>query len=229
GPFKVLERVRDVAYKLDLPEEQSRVHNTFHVSNLKKCHADEQLAIPLDGLHFDDKLHFIEEPVEIVDREVKRVHNTFHVSILKKCHADESLAVPLDGLHFDDKLHFVEEPVEIVDREVKRLKRSRIPLVKNYKHLDWITVRRDDDKLYKFKGGDIKRLRIQDTEDMLLLLVHGKLTNLTVDERFAFNVSLRMFIRSIVIQRLVEDLQLGVESYQKKLNLAKPDTYRLDL
>nr|GFC82532.1 putative reverse transcriptase domain-containing protein [Tanacetum cinerariifolium] len=56
GPFKVLERIRDVAYKLDLPEELSRVHNTFHVSNLKKCHADEPLAVLLDELHFDDKL-----------------------------------------------------------------------------------------------------------------------------------------------------------------------------
>nr|GEV28562.1 retrovirus-related Pol polyprotein from transposon TNT 1-94 [Tanacetum cinerariifolium] len=99
----------------------------------------------------------------------------------------------------------------------------------NYKHLDWIMVRRDDDKLYKFKEGDFKRLRIQDIEDMLLLLVQGKLTNLTVEERFAFNVSLRMFTKSIVIQRCVEDLQLGVESYQKKLNLTRPDTYRSDL
>nr|GEW65604.1 hypothetical protein [Tanacetum cinerariifolium] len=93
----------------------------------------------------------------------------------------------------------------------------------NYKHLDWITMQRDDDKLYKFKEGDFKRLRIQDIEDMLLLLVQGKLTNLTFEERFAFNVSLRMFTRSIVIQRHVEDLQLGVKSYQKKLNLTKPD------
>nr|GEZ02512.1 hypothetical protein [Tanacetum cinerariifolium] len=99
----------------------------------------------------------------------------------------------------------------------------------NYKHLDWIMVRRDDDKLYKFKEGNFKRLRIQDIEDMLLLLVQGKLTNLTVEERFAFNVSLRMFTRSIVIQRRVEDLQLGVKSYQKKLNLTKPNTYRFDL
>nr|GEX94663.1 hypothetical protein [Tanacetum cinerariifolium] len=69
----------------------------------------------------------------------------------------------------------------------------------NYKHLDWINVRRDDDKLYKLKEGNLKRLRIQYIEDMLLLLVQGKLTNLTVEERFAFNVSLRMFTRSIVI------------------------------
>nr|GFA12402.1 putative reverse transcriptase domain-containing protein [Tanacetum cinerariifolium] len=59
------------AYKLDLPEELSRVHNTFHASNLKKRHADEPLAVSLDGLHFDDKLHFVEEPEEIVNREVK--------------------------------------------------------------------------------------------------------------------------------------------------------------
>nr|GEZ48462.1 hypothetical protein [Tanacetum cinerariifolium] len=99
----------------------------------------------------------------------------------------------------------------------------------NYKHIDWIMVRRDDDKLYKFKERDFKRLRIQDIEDMLLLLVQGKLTNLTVKERFAFNVSLQMFTRSIVIQRRMEYLQLGVESYQKKLNLTKSDTYRFEL
>nr|GFA20751.1 putative reverse transcriptase domain-containing protein [Tanacetum cinerariifolium] len=69
----VLEVIGKVAYKLELPKELSRVHNTFHVSNLKKCHTDEPLAVPLDGLHFDDELHFVEEPVEIVDREVKRL------------------------------------------------------------------------------------------------------------------------------------------------------------
>nr|GFB49539.1 hypothetical protein [Tanacetum cinerariifolium] len=99
----------------------------------------------------------------------------------------------------------------------------------DYKHLDWISVRRDDDQIYKFKEGDFKRLRLQDIKDMLLLLVQGKLSNLTVEERLAFNVSLRMFTRSIVIKRGVEDLQLGVESYQKRLNLTKPDTYRPDL
>nr|GFC52614.1 putative reverse transcriptase domain-containing protein [Tanacetum cinerariifolium] len=73
GPFKVLEEIGKVAYKLEFPEELSRVHNTFRVSNLKKCHADKPLAVPLDGLHFYDKLHFVEEPVEIMDHEVKRL------------------------------------------------------------------------------------------------------------------------------------------------------------
>ncbi|GJY73108.1 putative reverse transcriptase domain-containing protein, partial [Tanacetum coccineum] len=76
GPFKVLERVGDVAYKLELPEELSRVYNTFHVSNLNKCYADEPLVILLDGLHIDDKLYFVEEPVKIMDRKVKRLRQS---------------------------------------------------------------------------------------------------------------------------------------------------------
>ncbi|GJU59108.1 putative reverse transcriptase domain-containing protein [Tanacetum coccineum] len=66
-PFKVLEKVRSVAYKLELPQELSRVYNTFHVSNLKKCYSDDPLVISLEGLHVDDKLHLVEEPVEIMD------------------------------------------------------------------------------------------------------------------------------------------------------------------
>nr|GEZ52556.1 reverse transcriptase domain-containing protein [Tanacetum cinerariifolium] len=73
GPFKVLEKIRKVAYKLELPEELSRVHNTFHVSNLKKFPADEPLVVLLNGLHFDDKLHFVKETVEIVDHEFKQL------------------------------------------------------------------------------------------------------------------------------------------------------------
>ncbi|GJV47013.1 putative reverse transcriptase domain-containing protein [Tanacetum coccineum] len=71
GPFKVLEKIGTVAYKLELPQEFSRVHNTFHVSNLTKCYSDELLAVPLEGLHVDDNLRFVEEPVEIMDQEVK--------------------------------------------------------------------------------------------------------------------------------------------------------------
>nr|GEV76577.1 putative reverse transcriptase domain-containing protein [Tanacetum cinerariifolium] len=72
-PFKVLDKVGAAAYKFELPQELSRVHNTFYVSNLKKCSANDPLAVPLDGLHIDDKLYFVEEPVEIMDREVKRL------------------------------------------------------------------------------------------------------------------------------------------------------------
>ncbi|GJY49715.1 putative reverse transcriptase domain-containing protein [Tanacetum coccineum] len=73
GPFKIIAKVGTVAYRLELPEKLSRVHSMFHVSKLKKCMADEPLAIPLDEIQVDDKLNFIEEPVEIMDREVKRL------------------------------------------------------------------------------------------------------------------------------------------------------------
>ncbi|GKB23533.1 hypothetical protein Tco_0862934 [Tanacetum coccineum] len=73
GPFKILAKVGTVAYRLELPEQLSRVHSTFHVSNLKKCLSDEPLSIPLDEIYIDEKLNFIEEPVEIMDREVKRL------------------------------------------------------------------------------------------------------------------------------------------------------------
>nr|GFA87988.1 putative reverse transcriptase domain-containing protein [Tanacetum cinerariifolium] len=81
-PFRVLEKVRTVAYKLKLPQELSRVHNTFHVCNLKKCYSGDPLTVPLDGLRIDDQLHFVKEPFEIMDCEVKRLKQS-RIPIIK--------------------------------------------------------------------------------------------------------------------------------------------------
>ncbi|GKD57707.1 putative reverse transcriptase domain-containing protein [Tanacetum coccineum] len=82
GPFKMLEKVGSVAYKLELPQELCGVHSMFHVSDLKKWYSDDPLVVLLDGLHIDDKLYFVEEPVEIMDREVKRLKQS-HIPIFK--------------------------------------------------------------------------------------------------------------------------------------------------
>ncbi|GJU28883.1 putative reverse transcriptase domain-containing protein [Tanacetum coccineum] len=78
GPFKILKRVGSVAYILELPEELSNVHSTFHLSNLKKCLSDESLVIPMKELLLDDKLNFVEEPIKIMDREVKQLRQSRH-------------------------------------------------------------------------------------------------------------------------------------------------------
>nr|GFB58425.1 putative reverse transcriptase domain-containing protein [Tanacetum cinerariifolium] len=73
GPFKILARVGHVSYTLELPEELKGIHSTFYVSNLKKCLEEVDIVVSIDEIQLDDKLHMIEEPVEIVDREVKRL------------------------------------------------------------------------------------------------------------------------------------------------------------
>ncbi|GJY56166.1 hypothetical protein Tco_0455281 [Tanacetum coccineum] len=93
-----------------------------------------------------------------------------------------------------------------------------------YGYLKKIVVRRADNILYRFKEGDFPRLRINDIEDMLLFVVQNQLTNLSGDDVSEFAIALRMFTRSVVIQKRVEDLQLRVESYQKKINVTKPQT-----
>ncbi|GKF41980.1 hypothetical protein Tco_0125322, partial [Tanacetum coccineum] len=82
GPFNIIAKVGTFAYQIELPKQLSRVHSMFHVSNLKKCMTDEPLAILLDEIQIDDKLHFIEEPIEIMDREVKRL-NQSRIPIVK--------------------------------------------------------------------------------------------------------------------------------------------------
>nr|GEW04708.1 transposon Ty3-G Gag-Pol polyprotein [Tanacetum cinerariifolium] len=82
GPFKILERIGLIAYKLELPEELSNIHSTFHFSDLKKCLSDESLIIPIKELRLDDKLNFMEEPVEIMDQKVKQLKQS-HIPIVK--------------------------------------------------------------------------------------------------------------------------------------------------
>ncbi|GKC73898.1 hypothetical protein Tco_1119781 [Tanacetum coccineum] len=93
-----------------------------------------------------------------------------------------------------------------------------------YEYLKEIVVRRSDNDLYTFKEGDFPCLHINDIEDMLLLVVQNRLTNLSGDDVSDFTISLRMFTRSLVIQKQIEDLQLGVENYQKKINVTKPES-----
>nr|GEX57944.1 putative reverse transcriptase domain-containing protein [Tanacetum cinerariifolium] len=83
-PFKVLAKVGKVAYMLKLPQELSRVHHTFHVSNLKKCYADEPLVMPLERIHVDDRLQFVEEPIEIMEWEIKRLKRS-RIPLVKVC------------------------------------------------------------------------------------------------------------------------------------------------
>ncbi|GKB65864.1 putative reverse transcriptase domain-containing protein [Tanacetum coccineum] len=116
-PFKVLAKVGTVAYRLELPQQLSKVHSTFHVQ--------EGDIVMLKVSPWKGVICFVKR-----GKLNPRVHSTFHVSNLKKCLSDEPLAIPLDKIHIDDKLHFVEEPVEILDRKVKRLKQSCIPIIK---------------------------------------------------------------------------------------------------
>nr|GEY07688.1 putative reverse transcriptase domain-containing protein [Tanacetum cinerariifolium] len=133
GPFEIIEKIGLVAYMLDLPEELDGVHDMFHVSILKKCLANPTLEVPLDEIQVDAKLNFVEEPVEILDREFKKLKRS-RISIIK--------------------LNFVEEPVEILDREFKKLKRSRISIIKvrwNSKRGPEFTWEREDQMKLKYR------------------------------------------------------------------------------
>ncbi|GJW07675.1 hypothetical protein Tco_1570098 [Tanacetum coccineum] len=84
GPFRIIERIGPVAYHLELPQELSRVHNVFHICNLKKCLSNDTLVIPLEEIQLDDKLNFVKEPIEIMAHEVKQLKRS-PIPIIKVC------------------------------------------------------------------------------------------------------------------------------------------------
>nr|GEY97714.1 hypothetical protein [Tanacetum cinerariifolium] len=104
----------------------------------------------------------------------------------------------------------------------KVLHRVEVMQKHGYEYLREIEVRRADNDIYTFKEGNFPRLRINEIEDMLILIIRNKLTNISGDDVSNFAIALRMFTRSMVIQKRFEDLQLGVKSYQKKINVTKP-------
>ncbi|GJQ96369.1 hypothetical protein Tco_0007508 [Tanacetum coccineum] len=84
GPFEIVECVRPVAYRLKLPQELSCIHDTFHVSNLKKCLAESYIQVPLEEIEIDENLRFVEEPIQIVARDVKKLKRR-RIPLVKIC------------------------------------------------------------------------------------------------------------------------------------------------
>ncbi|GJR73097.1 hypothetical protein Tco_0085462 [Tanacetum coccineum] len=114
-------------------------------------------------------------------------------------------------------------------KKILGVKSVSVKKLHGYGHLEEIVVKRADRQFYKFKEGDFVDLHLNDIEDMLLLAVQHKLFHLTDSDIVDFIVALRMFTRSLVIKKRVEDLQLGVESYQKKLNITPPQQTFLEI
>nr|GEU29243.1 hypothetical protein [Tanacetum cinerariifolium] len=130
-----------------------------------------------------------------------------------------------------DTIEGIEDMVPLLWSPVKNHCSNHFKVVKKYDYgyLDEIIVQKEDQQLYKFIERDFLRLNLRDIEDMLLLLVQKKLSNLERDDLFDLNVALRMFIRRVVILKRVEDPQRGVKSYQKKLNITRPKAFRSDI
>nr|GEX80867.1 putative reverse transcriptase domain-containing protein [Tanacetum cinerariifolium] len=164
GPCKILDRFGPMVYTLELPKELSNIHSTFHVSNLKKCLSNESIVIPMKELWLDDKLNFVEEPIEIMDREVKQLRQR-RIPIVKvrwnskrgpeftwECEDQIRAKVSSDS---EKEESLTPEPIEIMGREVKQLRQSRIPIVKvgwNSKRGPKFTWEREDQIRAKPRG-----------------------------------------------------------------------------
>ncbi|GJX86687.1 hypothetical protein Tco_0337461 [Tanacetum coccineum] len=138
GPFKILAKVGTVAYRLELPEQLSRVHNTFHVLNLKKCLSNETLVIPLDEIQIDDKLHFVEEPVEIIDREVKCLNQSC-IPIVK---------LVLTGIQVETELKLQEKFRELCE-EVSTIVKEKEYVVEELERLSGNHVAKESARLLR--------------------------------------------------------------------------------
>nr|GEW95947.1 hypothetical protein [Tanacetum cinerariifolium] len=127
----------------------------------------------------------------------------------------------------EDMVPNIWSPIKVAyDKHVLLATRVKVIRKHGYGYLREIEVRRADNDLCTFKEGDFPILHINDTEDMLILIIQNRLINLSSDDVFDFAIDLRMFTRSIVIQKRIEDLHLAVESYQKKINVTKQETMK---
>ncbi|GJX83882.1 putative ribonuclease H-like domain-containing protein [Tanacetum coccineum] len=169
GPFKVLEKVRSVAYKHELPQELSRVHNTFHVSNLKKCYSDEPLAVPLKGLNVDDKLRFVEEPVEIMDQEVKWLKQSRILIVKVRFHRAQRmqlLIMLVKGLMKNQQIR----EKEMIKRKKEQLQIKKMARMCKILELNWIICLFNKRKVMLTALTEIVLL---DTDDLLNTGIFG--------------------------------------------------------
>ncbi|GJZ81938.1 hypothetical protein Tco_0646932 [Tanacetum coccineum] len=157
-------------------------------------------------IHFD---YFINNDLEYLKGgSLSRKYSTF---------VTKTKAATYEVQWIEDMVPNIWSPIKVVyDKHAYWVTSLKIMKCYDYGHLDEIEVRKEDQHLYKFKEGDFPLLRLYDIEDMLLLLVQQKLTNLTINEHYDLNVALRMFTIRIVIQRRVEDLQLDLQPHQTR-------------
>nr|GEV94734.1 hypothetical protein [Tanacetum cinerariifolium] len=196
-----------------------------------RCPFDLSKPLPLvksQGFHVAPTDYFFNNDLEYLRGSTGRKYT---MSITK------TKAVKYDLRGIEDMVPNLLTPIKIAVYKHDVYSTKRIMAVINvivnkwygYGYLEEIKVRRADQKLYKFMEGEFPRLHLNDIEDMLLLIVQNKLFNLNGDVIVDLAMALRMLTRCIVIQKRVEDLQLDIESYQKKLNISSPQTYKANI
>ncbi|GJS07399.1 ty3-gypsy retrotransposon protein [Tanacetum coccineum] len=181
GPFEILERIGPVAYRLRFPEELSSVYDTFHVSNLKKCLADANLHVPLDEIKVDKTLHFVEEPIEIMDREVKSLKRS-KISIVKV--RWNSKRGPEFTWEREDHMKakadvFVDEEKECEEEDGEELK-----MAINHAHLDIVEVSLNS--VMRFTPNRMMKLRGKNREVLVLIdcgATHNFISSKIIEER----------------------------------------------